>query len=302
MDAQALREAFLIPRPWLLIAVLLLNFVLMGLRTLLWAGLLRPLRPLPLSTLFDLLHVGYMANNLLPLKAGEFFRASFVAKKWQLPYAQVLTTVGLERYFSGIGLVLIFGVVAAFLDIPLWIKTGVFILAAILIAVQVTLVLLWKRKPDLDKWERRHPVLRRIIEFFYHVGEGSEALRSFSPFIKLVGWSLATWIVQGAMLQILEIAFGIELTWMQTVFVMMAINLAIALPSAPASIGTFEYAAVLAYQYLDVDKAPALGIAFYFHFLQVIPVTLVGLFYYFRWGIRLKDLEQAVEVKSEAIP
>ncbi len=53
---------------------------------------------------------------------------------------------------------------------------------------------------------------------------------------------------------------------------------------------------------MGMDKPTALGIAFYFHFLQVIPVTLVGLFYYFRWGIRLKELGGAVEQQAEMIP
>ena len=297
-----LKKAFLLPRPWWLLGVVILNFILMGLRTLVWSGLLTPLARLPFWTLFDVLHIGYMANNLLPLKAGEFFRASFVAKKWELPYTQVLTTVGLERFFPGFALIILLFVVANFLQVPGWIKTGAYTLGGILVGVQIMLILLWKRKPDLGKWEKRNPVIYRIIEFFYHIGEASQPLRSFGSFSWLLLLGMVSWILQIAMLLCIEEAFQVHLGVMQTTFVLIAINLAIALPSAPSSIGTFEYAAVLAYTWLGLDKATALGIGFYFHFLQVIPVTLVGLFYYFRWGIRLKDMEKTEMQRAEAIP
>ncbi len=302
IDREGLRQAFLVPHPWLLSAVVGLNFVVMGIRAITWMSLLKPIQPLPFWTLFDLLHVGYMANNLLPLKAGEFFRASFVSKKWNLPYTQVLTTVGLERYFPGFSLVLIVIAVASLLPIPIWIKSGAYVMGGLLLGVQISLVLIWKRKPNLEKWETRHPIIYKTIEFLFHVGEGSQPLRSFSSFTYLMFLGLVGWALQAEMLHIIELAFGRDIPWVQTIFVMVAINLAISLPSAPGNLGTFELAAVLAYTSMGMDKPTALGIAFYFHFLQVIPVTLIGLFYYFRWGIRLKELEAAVDQKAEAIP
>ncbi len=302
LDLHALRQVFLLPRPWLLSGVILLNFAFMAIRTVMWSMLLKPIQPLPFWTLFDVLHLGYMANNLLPLKAGEFFRASFVSKKWSLPYTQVLTTVGLERYFSGFSLILILLVVSGFLQIPVWLKTGAYVLGAILLGVQISLIILWKKKPNLENWEHRHPAIYRTIEFLFHVGEGSQPLRSFKSFFLLILLGFATWLTQAGMLILIEEAFQIHVGFFGTFFVLIAVNLAIALPSAPSNIGTFEFATVLAYTWLQVDKASALGIGFYFHFLQVIPITLVGLFYYFRWGIRLKDMEKAVEEKAVTLP
>jgi glycosyltransferase 2 family protein len=263
--------------------------------------LLQPLGAPPFEMLFDILHLGYMANNLLPLKAGEFFRASFVSKKFKIPYAQVLTTVGLERYFAGFSLILILLVVAGTLHLPVWIKTGAYVMGAVLLGVQLVLIVIWKKALRLEDWEHRHPFIYHIVEFLFHIGEGSQPLRSFKSFISLNGLALLTWLTQAAMLKIIERAFHVPLGIFPSLFVLIAINLAIALPSAPGNLGTFELAAVLAYSFLGVEKPIALGIGFYFHFLQVIPVTLVGLFYYVRWGIRLKDVEQAVEEKAEAI-
>jgi uncharacterized protein (TIRG00374 family) len=302
LDREALKQVFFLPHPWLLLTVVGLNFLLMIVRAGIWSLLLTPIKPLPFWKLFDLLHIGYMANNLLPLKAGEFFRASFVAKRWNLPYTQVLTTIGLERYFPGFTLILILLVVSSFLPIPLWIKTGAYILGAILLGVQISLIMIWKRRPNLEKWKRRHPLIYRTIEFLFHVGEGSQPLREVKSFALLSLLGLLSWGIQAVMLWTLEAAFEAHVGFLGTLFAMVAINLAVSLPSAPGNLGTFELAAVLAYTWLGLDKPTALGIGFYFHFLQMIPTTILGLVYYFRWGLRLKELEAAVDRKAEAFP
>jgi len=301
LDRESLKQAFLLPKPWLLAAVVVSNFLLMAVRARLWSLLLRSLKALPFWTLFDLLHVGYMANNLLPLKAGEFFRASFVSKRWNLPYTQVLTTVGLERFFPGYTLILILLMVAEFLNLPLWIRTGAYVTGGILVGVQIGLLVLWRRKPDLAKWKKRHPAIYRSIEFLTHVGEGSKALRSPISFLHLSLLAIISWGIQAGMLWTIQRAFNLSLGIMPTLFVIIAINLAVALPSAPSGIGTFEFAAVLAYNYLGIPKATAVGIGFYFHFLQAIPITLIGLFYYFRWGLRLKDIEASEAVGETSL-
>ncbi len=296
LDREQLLQALTLPHPWFLLVALAINGLTMMARTEVWRVLLNPIQRISYWTLFDILHIGYMANNLLPLKAGEFFRASFVAKKWKLPYTQVLTSVGLERYFTGFSLILLFLWIASRLDMPLWIKSGVYVLVAVLTSVQIALTLLWKKKPNLKKWEQRHPLLYRSIETLSHIGEGSYALRSGKTFLLLTSYALVTWIMQIATLQATEAAFGIDTTWIQSAFVVTAVNLAISLPSAPGNLGTFELASVLAFGFLGLDKASALAVGIFFHLIQVIPVTLVGLFYFFRWGLRFKDMEAGEEL------
>lgn len=300
LGEDGLKRMFEVPHPTWLLLIVLLNIPLMYIRTILWKILLSPMKKISTWTLFDILHVGYMANNLLPLKAGEFFRSSFVAKKWQLPYTRVLTTIGLERYFAGLSLLMAFVAITFFMDLPLWLETGAYTLMAVLLAIQVWLWILWVRKPDLSKWEERHPILYHFVKIMDHIEEGSSVLKSPKAFVGLLLLGLITWGIQFGMLHIIELAYDLQLDWASTIFVVLAINLAIALPSAPGNLGTFEFAAVLAYAYVGVDKATGLGIGIFFHFLQVIPVTLIGLFYYWRWGIRFKDMEREAESGLES--
>jgi uncharacterized membrane protein YbhN (UPF0104 family) len=170
-------------------------------------------------------------------------------------------------------------------------KSGIYMIGAVLIAIQIILMVIWKNTPDLQRWEKRHPLLYRIIEFFSHISEGSQPLRSGKSFSILLFYALLAWFCQLAMLKIIEAAYGVHISWAATLFVMVAINVAIALPSAPGNLGTFEFAAILGYAFVGIDRPTGLGIGIFFHFLQVIPVTLIGLIYYFRWGLRFKDME-----------
>lgn len=301
LEKDKIGQIFSIQRPWLLVPVVFMNFGVMALRAEIWRYMLNYLVRIPYTTLFDILNVGYMANNLLPLKAGDFFRASFVSRRWKTSYTPVLTTVGLERYFSGLSLLVLFFILAAFLQIPWWIKTGVYGTGAVLLTVQAGLLLIWKKKPNLDIWKKRHPLIFRIVQFFAHVGEGSAPLKSPKGYLILIFYSLIAWFAQAIMLRFIEVAYGVHVDWASTVFVVAAINLAIVLPTAPGNLGTFELAAILAYTFVGVDRATALGMGIFFHFLQVIPVTLLGLVFYFRWGLRFQEIERVAEDRLEEV-
>src|SRR5215218_8457804 len=54
---------------------LVLYFAGVGVRALRWQALLAPVRRLSARTLFPVVVIGYMANNILPWRIGEFVRA-----------------------------------------------------------------------------------------------------------------------------------------------------------------------------------------------------------------------------------
>jgi glycosyltransferase 2 family protein len=77
---------------------------------------------------------------------------------------------------------------------------------------------------------------------------------------------------------ILVCARSMELTlsFPLAVIVLFGINLALTLPSTPASAGPFEGATVAVLLFAGIAKAPAVGFAFFYHAIQVVPVTVVG--------------------------
>src|SRR6267142_2097114 len=82
--------------PTLLFAAALYAISLAG-RSLCWQALLTPLGSVTARDAFAYANIGYMANNLLPLRAGEVIRAALLAEKRCFTKSSVLGTIVLER-------------------------------------------------------------------------------------------------------------------------------------------------------------------------------------------------------------
>ncbi len=81
-------------------------FVLRGLR---WKSILSPVKNVPVINLISASYIGFMANNILPARAGEIIRPVLASKKEKIKLTSSVTTVILERIFDMLG-VLVFTV------------------------------------------------------------------------------------------------------------------------------------------------------------------------------------------------
>jgi hypothetical protein len=79
------------------------------------------------------------------------------------------------------------------------------------------------------------------------------------------------------MILICAAAVGLPMSAALAAVALLGVNLAIALPSAPASAGAFESALVVVLGLAGTGKSDALGFALVYHAVQVVPVTLIGL-------------------------
>src|SRR5579863_9989320 len=76
------------------LAVYLLGYIIRGFR---WEVLLSPIKKCNFQSLFPTLVIGFMANNLLPARAGEFVRAYLNGTKEKISRSASLATILLER-------------------------------------------------------------------------------------------------------------------------------------------------------------------------------------------------------------
>ena len=81
-------------------------FVALWTRCYRWSLLMRPIAAIPAKRLFSYAIIGYMANNLLPARAGEVVRAYVVGDREGVSKAGTLGTIAVERLFDGVTLVL----------------------------------------------------------------------------------------------------------------------------------------------------------------------------------------------------
>jgi glycosyltransferase 2 family protein len=73
-------------------------------------------------------------------------------------------------------------------------------------------------------------------------------------------------------------AVGLSLPPVAALLVLLAVNLALAFPVAPpGNLGTLEWGATLALLGFGVAKEQALAFGLVYHFLQILPIGILGL-------------------------
>ena len=90
---------------WWVVPAVAIWFVSAAFRSLRWHYLLRRLANLSTRTLYPIVIIGYMANNLLPLRTGEFVRAYVLGERHGVSKMSALCTIAAERVFDGVVLV-----------------------------------------------------------------------------------------------------------------------------------------------------------------------------------------------------
>src|SRR5207244_7849345 len=90
----------------------LMAFTVLGfwIRAFRWRWLIAAPRPPSNGRLFSATMVGFMANNLLPFRLGEFVRPMVLGRREALSRTRLLATIVVERVIDMITLLAIFGV------------------------------------------------------------------------------------------------------------------------------------------------------------------------------------------------
>ncbi len=87
---------------WWLIPAWRCTLLAVWVRAWRWHYLLRPLKPIPTATMFPIVAIGYMGNNIYPARAGEVLRAYVLKRKEGVPISASLATIIVERIFDGV--------------------------------------------------------------------------------------------------------------------------------------------------------------------------------------------------------
>ena len=101
IDFDKLATAFSVMDCRFLPPALVLTFISYYLRAVRWKFLLLPIQRTRMSNLFPATLIGYMANNLLPARLGEFVRAYTLGRKEGIGSSAVFASLVLDRLCDG---------------------------------------------------------------------------------------------------------------------------------------------------------------------------------------------------------
>lgn len=300
--------------PWFMAAAVVaatFNFVLRALR---WRVLLEPAHAgSTLDQRFGATAAGIAANNLFPARVGELVRAFVLSRVAAFPLGACVGSLVIERVLDGLVLV-------SLLLMPLLLpsfpagdpETAAFvrraaILGSVIFAGGFLGMWLAARRPEaaVRAWEatlgrlvpeRFGPRVSHLVRTFV---EGLGAVRRLGVMFRAVGWTYLVWLTVGASIWFGMLAFDItEPGFAGSLFVHSVMAFAVAVPSTPGYVGVFEWGARVGLAPWDIPPETIVSFATSYHILTFIPITLIGLWYLRKFGLKWSDVSSRARAEG----
>jgi uncharacterized protein (TIRG00374 family) len=230
---------------------------------------------------FFAMGVGYLLNNVLPFRLGEFGRAILLGNRTKLSTLEVLSSVVVERIFD-IFLAAIFMLSMLPRIVNDEFDQGfVFILAALSTVVIVILYMAARFRQVINQWmlawgERSEFVKIRVAPRSTQMLEGLSILTNPKYFALAFGSLTISWLIAFSQNLITFRSLSPQAPFWWMIFTLSAGAFGNALPSAPAGIGVFEGVMVAAFSVLGVDPGVALTQAVVVHFISFFYTSIFG--------------------------
>jgi len=302
--------------PWLLLLAVAAATFVFWIRAWRWRSILDPVRPgTSFRARFAAVNIGFMGNNLLPSRVGEFARAYALSRLEPVPLVAAFSTLVLERLFDGIMLVLFLFVAMALPGFPevrigeaaqftavarglAVLVTGAMVVLFLLVLFPARAVRVIERIVVILPKALRRPIIDALEAFL----AGVSILRDPVLLATATFWSVVLWLVNAVGFYLGMRAFDIDLPYVAAVFLQSCVALAVSVPSAPGFFGPFEAASsVVLVDMWGTEASKALGFALGFHIAGFFPVTIMGLFYAWRMGLSLRGMARSEEVVESAV-
>lgn len=294
---------------WPLALTVVLATLTFPLRTIRWRLIVRDADGdrFPLTPLWHATAIGFMANNLLPARAGEVARAYVASRQLPVRFTTALASIGVERVFDALVMLALMAVAIAAPSFPAHALVGgrslggVAVSAAALFGVLLGIALLVANRPApwlvlVERTARRTlPVAAadRVVRASDGIVEGLVVLKSPTRFAGVVLWSAVLWMTNAAAFAICFRAFGLEVPLEGALLLQGIIGFGVAIPSTPSFLGVFEAATLVTLRLYGVESSLAVSYALTYHLTTFLPITLLGLWSLSRLHIQLRDLSGA---------
>jgi uncharacterized protein (TIRG00374 family) len=305
---QALKNA----NYWWLIPGVVVYFVGVWVRAWRWHYMLRPLKKISTRSMFPIVAIGYMGNNIYPARAGEVLSAAMLKQREGVPISASLATVVVERIFDGVVmLAFVFlnlsevarltgvslKILGAEISIPQLALVGTLIFVGALAVFMAAAMFPRVTEKLLDKVllpllpQRVRPQTRDISMRFL---SGLESLRSPFEALMILFTTVIIWLLETGKYWFVMHAFQFKVSFFTLMLMNGIVNLATTIPSAPGYVGTFDAPGIAILVAYGINQATAASYTLVLHVALWFPITALGAYYYWRqplrWGKEMQAL------------
>lgn len=247
-----------------------------------WRYQLAPVKVVRVASSARGILIGFLANNVLPLRGGELVRAHILSRDEEVPFSTGLSTILAERLLDILALLTLTGAILIFGPLPPWLRGAVLVTGGIGLALVVGLVAAGVGRRLTATWRPRwftrlpERVRTFVGEAADGVAIGISTLRGWRRFSTQFGFAVVETALWGAVAWACLAALGLEVSSVGVGTALLATNLAVMVPAAPLSVGVFEFAVLTALEFNGIERGAALAGALLIHAVFVVPACLAG--------------------------
>ena len=300
-DFGEIRDALGQTNLWWMPLALALYFTGVWIRAVRWRLLLAPVVTTTSRGLLPIVVVGYMANNVLPLRTGELVRSFLIGRKYGARKSATLATIAVERIFDGLTMLLFIAFAMIFVTLTSEMRHLALIAFLLFAGLLIALFLLTLGGGLLDRLLQlalgplpdslSERVERVLLAFLGGLG----VLKRRRDLALVAVTSILAWLFEASMYYALAVGFGGTVRDVVgpavTLLTTGVANLSTLIPGAPGYIGQFEFGVKLVLNgALDVPEGQALAYAILVHAALYFPITLLGVIEWSRQQLSVRQL------------
>ncbi len=294
---------------WWLIPGLVIYFIGMLVRSWRWKYLLNPLKKVSTTKLLPIIFIGYMGNNVFPLRMGEILRSLVLKRREDVSISGSLATIVVERIFDAVvivGFVLLnlgelsslagmsqLSGLATWAVVIFVLGLGVFILIALFPKPAIRIIHAVINKIIPDRWRKS---VTQIADKFL---DGLMSLRSPKDAAMIFLTSILIWLLETSLYWSVSKALGLDLNFRQLMLLNGVVNMVLLIPAAPGGLGTFDAAGRAMLEAYAIAPEPALGYTLVLRIALWVPVTIVGVILFLREGLEWTMNVDKLQGKTE---
>ncbi len=257
---------------WALAGAVVVYGVATALRSERWLALLRhSSAQAPRADAYALTLVGYMGNNVLPLRAGDVMRVYLMAPRARTTMRNVIGTLIAERLLDVFVLLALFFILAYGVLRGIDAPSGTALGAAAAVVLGAALAL-----GVLVVIAERTGRGRRLLDFLRPLATATRDLRG-SHGAAMVALTLAIWLMEAGTYLCVGYSVDLDMSAIQAVYVIALASVFLLIPSGPGYVGTLDAAVLFGVRAIGGTGSEAVSYLLMLRFVLLIPITLAGL-------------------------
>ena len=284
-------------------------------RTIRWQLMMEHIKPISITSLYPVVIIGYMANNLLPFRIGEIVRTYYLNQREGVSQTSALASILVERVLDAMTLLLFVGIVAQFAPLETltnglseWVGVPPLLLIvcfSVPFILSMALLMLIASQPTTAKHtipllaglvsNRLAQKVSNLVELFII---GLTPLSRPGTLMKLLVLSLPIWLLESILFLFIAYSFDINTVYktfndmlMAMIVVTSVSNIGSSIPAAPGGIGLFEIVTretLVLLPFGDIQRPIAAAFATVTHATLLIPVIVIGQVLLWKQHVSLK--------------